>query len=32
MGVLSKILRLLPNAVFDKAVAGRGEKPRAKDL
>ena len=29
MGVLAKLMRLLPNAVFDKLVSGRGRKPRA---
>ena len=28
MGVVAKLLRLLPNAVFDKAVAGRPRQPR----
>jgi short-subunit dehydrogenase len=28
MGVVAKLLRLLPNAVFDAAFAGRGRKPR----
>ena len=28
MGVLAKLLRLLPNAVFDRALAGRGRKRR----
>ena len=28
MGVLAKLLRLLPNAVYDKALAGRGRKQR----
>ncbi len=28
MGVLAKLLRLLPNAVFDRVMAGRGRKPR----
>ena len=28
MGVVAKLLRLLPNAVFDKALAGRARKPR----
>lgn len=32
MGVLAKILRLLPPAFFDLCVKGRKEKPRAKDL
>lgn len=32
MGVVSKLLRILPNRVFDAVFAGRGEKPRAKDL
>ncbi|MEP6877177.1 MAG: SDR family oxidoreductase [Burkholderiales bacterium] len=29
MGVVAKLLRLLPNALFDKLVSGRGRKPRA---
>lgn len=28
MGMVSKLLRLLPNAVFDRAVSGRGRKKR----
>lgn len=32
MGLVGKLLRVLPNAVFDRAVSGRGEKPRAKEL
>ena len=28
MGVVAKLLRLLPNAVFDKALSGRARKPR----
>jgi short-subunit dehydrogenase len=28
MGVLAKVMRLLPNALFDKLVGGRGRKPR----
>ena len=28
MGVMAKLLRLLPNALFDRAMAGRGRKPR----
>ena len=28
MGVVAKLLRLLPDAVFDRALAGRGRKPR----
>ena len=31
MGVVAKLLRLLPNAVFDKALAGRPRKKRASD-
>ena len=30
MGVVAKLMRLLPNAVFDRLVSGRGRKPRAK--
>jgi short-subunit dehydrogenase len=29
MGVVGKLMRLLPNAVFDKLVSGRARKPRA---
>ena len=32
MGVVAKLLRLLPNAVFDKALAGRARKPRQTEL
>ncbi len=28
MGVVAKLMRLLPNALFDRAFAGRGRKPR----
>ena len=28
MGLLAKLLRLLPNAVFDKLMGGRERKPR----
>ena len=28
MGVLAKLLRVLPNALYDKVVSGRGRKPR----
>jgi len=31
MGVLAKLLRLLPNAVFDRIIAGRARKPRRTD-
>ena len=31
MGVVAKLLRLLPNALFDKALAGRARKPRQSD-
>ena len=30
MGVVAKLMRLLPNVVFDKLVSGRGRKPRRK--
>jgi len=30
MGVVAKLMRLLPNALFDKLVSGRGRKPRQK--
>lgn len=29
MGIVAKLLRLMPNALFDKALAGRGRKARA---
>jgi short-subunit dehydrogenase len=29
MGVVAKLMRALPNALYDKLVAGRGRKPRA---
>lgn len=29
MGVVAKLMRVLPNALFDKLVSGRGRKPRA---
>lgn len=32
MGVLAKILRVLPNALYDACVAGRKQKPRDKEL
>jgi hypothetical protein len=28
MGVVAKLLRLLPNALFDRVLAGRGRKKR----
>jgi short-subunit dehydrogenase len=28
MGVVAKLMRLLPNAVYDRVVSGRGRKPR----
>jgi short-subunit dehydrogenase len=31
MGVVAKLLRLLPNPLFDKALAGRARKPRQGD-
>ncbi len=31
MGVVAKLLRLLPNTLFDKALAGRARKPRQID-
>lgn len=31
MSVVAKLLRLLPNALFDKALAGRARKPRQTD-
>ncbi|OQW86530.1 MAG: short-chain dehydrogenase [Rhodoferax ferrireducens] len=32
MGVVAKLLRLLPNSMFDKLLAGRPRKPRSTDL
>lgn len=32
MGVVAKLLRLLPNALFDKAFAGRPRKPRSNSV
>ncbi|MBT3066383.1 SDR family oxidoreductase [Rhodoferax sp. U11-2br] len=32
MGVVAKVLRLLPNALFDKAFAGRPRKPRSNSV
>ena len=32
MGIVTKFLRMLPNCVFDRAFAGRGENPRATEL
>lgn len=32
MGLVAKLLRVLPNSVFDAVMSGRGEKPRAKEL
>lgn len=29
MGVVAKLMRMLPNALFDKLLTGRGRKPRA---
>jgi hypothetical protein len=31
MGVVAKLMRLLPNAVFDLAAQGRGRKKRRSD-
>jgi len=31
MGLVAKLLRLLPNALFDRLLAGRGRKPRRPD-
>jgi hypothetical protein len=28
MGLLAKLLRLLPNRLYDRLLAGRGRKPR----
>jgi short-subunit dehydrogenase len=30
MGVLAKLMRMLPNALYDRLIAGRGRKPRRK--
>jgi hypothetical protein len=32
MGLVAKLLRLLPNAVFDRAFARRQRKPRAASM
>ena len=32
MGWVGKLLRILPDCVFDRVLSGRGEKPRAKEL
>lgn len=32
MGWVGKLLRILPDWVFDRVLSGRGEKPRAKEL
>jgi short-subunit dehydrogenase len=32
MGLVAKLLRVLPNALFDRALAGRARKPRQADL
>ena len=32
MGILAKIMRLLPDWLFDKIVSNRKQKPRKKDL
>ena len=32
MGVVAKLLRVLPNAVFDKALTGRARKPRGSEI
>ena len=32
MGIVAKLLRLLPNWLFDRALAGRPRKPRAQGL
>ena len=32
MAIVAKLLRLLPNRVFDAALAGRGRKPRGAGL
>ena len=29
MGLVAKLLRILPNALYDRLTAGRGRKPRA---
>ena len=31
MGVVAKLMRVLPNALYDKLASGRGRKPRQKD-
>jgi len=32
MGMVAKLLRMLPNALFDRVMAGRPRKPRRADL
>ncbi len=32
MDWVAKLLKILPNCIFDRALTGRGEKPRAKEL
>lgn len=32
MAWVARLLKILPNAVFDRVLSGRGEKPRAKEL
>ena len=29
MGLVARLLRLLPNALFDRVIAGKARKPRA---
>jgi hypothetical protein len=31
MGVVAKLLRLLPNALFDRVIASKARKPRASE-
>jgi short-subunit dehydrogenase len=31
MGLVAKLLRVMPNAVFDALLSGRGRKPRSAD-
>ncbi|MEY4426730.1 MAG: hypothetical protein RL535_1028, partial [Pseudomonadota bacterium] len=32
MGIVAKLLRILPNTLFDKLLTGRGRKARNSDL
>ena len=32
MAWVARLLKILPNALFDRVLSGRGEKPRAREL